>query len=176
MSHNGCAVYPYQLLVFRREHPVPITDTMPVSHGNPPLVLLWVPSFSPSPQQFVQDIIQMRERITCAYGLVVISPTSNLFIQLHNQNILLPRFSSAENRVRDIGNDSLDRLFGRLDNQLSLYFLKFQPRKSKPSSMLVTTVFSSESSNPRSARNSRISSFASRASSGVAAVTTKSSA
>ena len=34
MSHNGCAVYPYQLLVFRREHPVPITDTMPVSHGN----------------------------------------------------------------------------------------------------------------------------------------------
>lgn len=58
----------------------------------------------------------------------------------------------------------------------SLYFLKFQPRKSKPSSMLVTTVFSSESSNPRSARNSRISSFASRASSGVAAVTTKSSA
>ena len=60
----------------------------------------------------------MRERITCAYGLVVISPTSNLFIQLHNQNILLPRFSSAENRVRDIGNDSLDRLLGRLDNQL----------------------------------------------------------
>ena len=47
----------------------------------------------------------MRERITCAYGLVVVSPTSNLFIQLHNQNILLPRFSSAENRVRDIGND-----------------------------------------------------------------------
>ena len=60
----------------------------------------------------------MRERITCAYGLVVISPTSNLFIQLHNQNILLPRFSFAENRVRDIGNDSLNRLFGRLDNQL----------------------------------------------------------
>ena len=60
----------------------------------------------------------MRERITCAYGLVVISPTSSLFIQLHNQNILLPRFSSAENRVRDIGNDSLDRLLGRLDNQL----------------------------------------------------------
>ena len=118
MSHNGCAVHPYQLLVFRREHPVPITDTMPVSRGNPPLVLLWVPSFSPSPQQFVQDIVQMRERITCAYGLVVISPTSNLFIQLHNQNILLPRFSSAENRVRDIGNDSLDRLLGRLDNQL----------------------------------------------------------
>ena len=52
----------------------------------------------------------MRERITCAYGLVVISPTSNLFIQLHNQNILLPRFSSAENRVRDIGNDSLNCL------------------------------------------------------------------
>lgn len=60
----------------------------------------------------------MRERITCAYGLVVVSPTSNLFIQLHNQNILLPRFSSAENRVRDIGNDSLNRLLGRLDNQL----------------------------------------------------------
>ena len=144
MSHNGCAVHPYQLLVFRREHPVPITDTMPVSRGNPPLVLLWVPSFSPSPQQFVQDIVQMRERITCAYGLVVISPTSNLFIQLHNQNILLPRFSSAENRVRDIGNDSLNRLLGRLIISFSLYFLKFQPRKSKPSSMLVTTVFSSE--------------------------------
>lgn len=176
MSHNGCAVHPYQLLVFRREHPVPITDTMPVSRGNPPLVLLWVPSFSPSPQQFVQDIVQMRERITCAYGLVVISPTSNLFIQLHNQNILLPRFSSAENRVRDIGNDSLNRLLGRLDNQLFVILSEVPAEEVETIVNVGDNGFSSESSNPRSARNSRISSFASRASSGVAAVTTKSSA
>lgn len=141
MSHNGCAVHPYQLLVFRREHPVLITDTMPVSRGNPPLVLLWVPSFSPSPQQFVQDIVQMRERITCAYGLVVISPTSNLFIQLHNQNILLPRFPLRRIVSEILETIALTAFWEGLIISFSLYFLKFQPRKSKPSSMLVTTVF-----------------------------------
>ena len=176
VPHNSCAVHPNQLLVFRREHPVPVTDTMPVSRGNPPLVLLWVPSFSPSPQQFVQDVVQMRERITCAYGLVVISPTSNLFIQLHNQNILLPRFSSAENRVRDIGNDSLDRLLGRLDNQLFVILSEVPAEEVKTIVNVGDNGLFIRKFQSRSARNSRISSFASRASSGVAAVTTKSSA
>ena len=43
----------------------------------------------------------MRERITCAYGLVVISPTSNLFIQLHNREKMLKQVLDGAKREYD---------------------------------------------------------------------------
>ncbi len=56
------------------------------------------------------------------------------------------------------------------------YLRKFQPKKSKPSSIWVVWVFSSDNSRPRSVRNSLINSASSFAVSSESAVTTKSSA
>ncbi len=57
-----------------------------------------------------------------------------------------------------------------------LYFRKFHPSMSKPSSICVTSVFSSDSISPLDSRNARITSFARSAVSRLAAVIIKSSA
>src|SRR5699024_4750409 len=71
------------------------------------------------------------ERIARTYGLVVVGPTSNLFVQLHNQNILFPRFSPAENRVREVGNNGFHSLLGWLDDQLFAVFSKVPSKEVK---------------------------------------------
>lgn len=131
VPYNCCTIHPYQLLFIRREYPILVLNSMPVPGRDPPFILLWVPSFGPPPQQFVQDVIQMRERIARTYGLVVVGPTSNLFVQLHNQNILLPCFSPAENRVREVGNNGFHGLLGWLDNQLFAVFSKVPSKEVK---------------------------------------------
>ena len=46
-------VHPYQLLFIRREYPILVLNSMPVSGRDPPFVLLWMPSFGSTAQQFV---------------------------------------------------------------------------------------------------------------------------
>ncbi len=70
---------------------------------------------------------------------------------------------------------SIDFLDG-LTRSLPLYFLKFHPRKSKPVSIWVIKVFSSDSSRPLYSKKSFINSLTSSAISSVFAVTIKSSA
>jgi hypothetical protein len=68
---------------------------------------------------------------------------------------------------------SIDFLDG-FTRSLPLYFLKFHPRKSKPLSIWVINVFSSDNSRPLSFRKTLINSLTSLAISSVFAVTIKS--
>lgn len=100
--------------------------------------------------------------------LVAISPSFNTAFNLRIKSLCFIAFHSFKIIVDNF-------LTTLLIINLSLYFLKFHPRKSNPSPTFIISVFSSESSNPLSLRNSPINTLTTSAIYFVAAVTIKSS-
>ena len=148
VANNGNVVYLQEAFVLRREHPVPIASAVPVVGGDPPLSLMGMTAFHPSPQQFIFSI-----RTSCFQAL--------------------PRLRIVSDRA-DFR--TFRAFLGGLTMSSPLNLRNVQPSISKPSSMWVIAVFSSDSSKPLVRRKSRISSLSSSAIFFVSAVTVKSSA
>ena len=90
VADNGNVVYSQKFRVLGAEHPVPVASAVPVVGRNPPLPLMGVTALRPSPQQFIEDVVDMGKGFTGADRLMVIRPATNLLAQLFNQDFLFP--------------------------------------------------------------------------------------
>ena len=93
---------------------------MPVMGGYPPLPLVRVTALCPSPQQLIENIVNMRKRFAGTYGLVVVCPSPNLLVQLLNQDFLFPCFPASKDGFRQGRFQRFQRFLGWFDNEFSL--------------------------------------------------------
>ncbi len=165
------------ILPHSKETPSAAATSCEVFPHDPAFPLAGMPLQRPLPQGFKDGMIYMAEDALAVDVTVIHRPTAYDPIELCGQ---LPRrdsLCSFDNFPNVFQNVWIFLRDGLTSNFPSLYLRKFCPRKSKPSSMCVTLVFSAESSRPRARRNSSTSGFTSCSSSSfVLPVMMKSSA
>ena len=176
MADNGDVIHPQEFLILGAEHPVPVPFAVPVVGGYPPLSLVGMSALCPSPQQFVEDVVNVGKGFAGADRLMIICPARICWFSFSIrtscfQALPRPRMVSDRADFR-----AFNAFLDGLTMSFPLNFRNVQPSISKPSSIWVMTVFSSDNSRPLVCRKSRMTSLASSAISFVAAVTIKSSA
>ena len=163
MSNNRNMVHSQKRFVLCREHPIPVSPAVPVAGRYPPLSLVWMAAFRPSPQQFVKNIVDVSKCFTGTDRLMVVCPAPDLLVQLSIRRSCfqaLPRPRMVSDRL---ALNTFNDFFDGFTMSFPSNFRKVQPSISNPSSMWVISVFSSGSSKPLVFRKSRISAFASSA-------------
>jgi hypothetical protein len=138
---------------FTEEGPVTVPTPFKVFRFDPARGLVRVPSSCPLPQTREDGVIDASEDAFSHHVTMIVRPTANLRVELIYQV-----GGGHAMRVFDDSSDALQEgsniLLGRLDEQFPLGYLRtFCPRKSKPYSTRVVTVFVRESSRPRCFRN-----------------------
>src|SRR5947209_5386048 len=115
---------PISFLDFPAEHPVALSDGMKVLVLHPPSRFLWVSSFGPLPQCSEDRIIHFHEGLFARYVPVIVCPTPDFGIELHDQ---VPgcRLSIFLDEFLDSGEKRLDVLLGRFYQHFSILVLAY---------------------------------------------------
>ncbi len=123
---------------------------------NPSFKFLWMPSPGPLPCHLPKCMVQIPKYLLTNDVSVIICPTVYDTIQFGNNNIGSQGFIGMQIVPLTFAFMRLMLDFDGFIRSLPLYFLTLKPRKSKPSSICVIMVFSSDSSSPLILRNSSI--------------------
>ena len=176
MSDNRNVIHPQKFFVLRGEYPVSVSSAVPVVCGYPPFPLVGVTAFGPPPQQFIENIVDVRKRLTGTDRSMIVRPARICWFSFSIRRFCFQALPRPRMVSDKLAVNAFKDFFDGFTMSFPLNFRKVQPSISNPSSMWVMSVFSSDSSRPLVFRKSRISSLASSAISFVAAVTIKSSA
>ena len=78
----------------------------------------------PSPQQFVENVVNVGKGVTGTDRLMVIRPATYLLVQLFNQDFLFPSLTAPKNGLGQGRFQGFQRFLGRLYDELSFEFTK----------------------------------------------------
>lgn len=71
---------PNQFCILELKHPVAEPLAVPIIGCYPFAVLFWVTAFCPVPQHFIKNVVDTRESVLCADGLVIVRPATQLTV------------------------------------------------------------------------------------------------
>lgn len=111
MSDNRNVIHPQKFFVLRGEYPVSVSSAVPVVCGYPPFPLVGVTAFGPPPQQFIENIVDVRKRLTGTDRSMIVRPAPDLLVQLFNQKVLFPSLTASKDGFRQAGRECFQRLF-----------------------------------------------------------------
>ena len=104
-------IHPQKFFVLRGEYPVSVSSAVPVVCGYPPFPLVGVTAFGPPPQQFIENIVDVRKRLTGTDRSMIVRPAPDLLVQLFNQKVLFPSLTASKDGFRQAGRECFQRLF-----------------------------------------------------------------
>ncbi len=141
----------FTLVVTRRpeENPVSTSALLKIFLFEPAGRFFRVSSPGPLPQTNEDSVVNARKDAFTHHVPMIIGPTSYFGVEPMDQ-IGGRHAQRSFNISADTIQKGLDVLFGRLNEQFPIGVRTFCPRKSKPFSTCVMTVFAGESSSPRS--------------------------
>jgi hypothetical protein len=134
---------------FTEEGPVTIPAPVKVFRFEPARAFVGVPSSCPLPQTREDVAIHVSKRVFAHHVPMIVRPTANLRVELIDQiggRHAMCSFDDSSDALQEGSNIFLEGLM----SSFPLGYLRtFCPRKSKPCSTCVMTVFVGESSRPR---------------------------
>ena len=144
---------PRTLDVGPAEQPLTAAASVEVLPPYPLGALPRVPSTGPAPKRLPDLVIHGREAATAHHVPVVHGPTPNDGVEPDDQVVRQRAALLSRIMPRTFAKKAWTLALDGVINSTPRYLRTFWPRKSKPTSRCVMTVFGGDSSSPRSARN-----------------------
>ena len=81
MADNRDVIYPQEDFVFSRKHPLLVAFSVPIVGEDLPLPFVGMTALLPSPQQSIEDIVDMSKGFAGTDRLMIIRPATALLVQ-----------------------------------------------------------------------------------------------